>query len=250
MRFAEALQFALGRPIDWEVLETCCGNTTEIRVRPHHKAQHNARIAPPISWDVCSYFSEFWELFGKYLTFIWPHAEDEWHPVTRRLFTLQHAMVTLWPISMLVVGVEVEGILADYYSTLVTPTEQMKQSVDEVTRLVDVYIRGGGTGIDSNSLARIQSALGRLKDTTSARNKLKELASQSVIRSVDVEAWEFVRNKTAHAVASETGITQDNSLRQDRVLVLFYHLVFHLIGYHGKYTDYGELGCPIKSYPS
>ncbi len=33
------------------------------------------------------------------------------------------------------------------------------------------------------------------------------------------------------------------------VEVLFYHLIFHVIGYEGPYTDYASPGCPVRRYP-
>jgi hypothetical protein len=35
-----------------------------------------------------------------------------------------------------------------------------------------------------------------------------------------------------------------------KVTVLMYHIVFYLIGYRGKFTDYSSLGFPEKTYPS
>jgi hypothetical protein len=150
---------------------------------------------------------------------------------------------------MLTAGVEVEGLLNDHYDPKMPPPPEMRQSIDEVFRLIEEHCMKGQTTIDGKSLERIRSSLGFLKSAASARNKLKSLTAQSIVRVQDVEAWDFVRNKSAHAVASETKLSQDNTLRLDRVLVLFHHLIFHLIGYRGIYSDYGELGYPEKEYP-
>ncbi len=34
----------------------------------------------------------------------------------------------------------------------------------------------------------------------------------------------------------------------NKVLILFYHLIFFAIGYQGKYTDYSTIGWPVKDY--
>jgi hypothetical protein len=34
-----------------------------------------------------------------------------------------------------------------------------------------------------------------------------------------------------------------------RVKVLFLQLIFHLVGYAGKYTDWGARGWPLVDYP-
>ena len=35
----------------------------------------------------------------------------------------------------------------------------------------------------------------------------------------------------------------------NQVTVLLYQITFHLVGYEGKYTDYGQFGYPMKTYP-
>lgn len=34
-----------------------------------------------------------------------------------------------------------------------------------------------------------------------------------------------------------------------KTTVLMYHVVFHLIGYNGKYVDYGTYRYPVRDYP-
>lgn len=248
LRFAEALQFALGQPFDWEILNIAMGNYETCRVRPRPKGAPVIQMQPPIRFMMHQHFKEFWTLFKKYLDHVWSHSEDGWHPISRRVLTLQYGSSSLWPIRMLTAGVEVEGLLKDHYDAKMPPPEGTVKAVDEVLKLVEDAV-ADGTAFDAVALERIRSSLGHVKSSSSARNKLVTLASQSVVRRDDVEAWEFVRNKAAHAVASETEMTQDNFIRLDKVLVLFYHLIFHLIGYQGVYTDYGELGHPEKTYP-
>lgn len=202
LRFVEALQFVLGRPFDWEVMEIFHGNAEEVRIRPLPTEQPRARMWPPLALKVHEYCNEFWELYRKYLAYILSFSESGWHPISRRVFTLQHGMADLWPIKMLTAGVEVEGLLKDAFSI-----------------------------------------------SAKCETELKKMAAKSVVRLPDVRAWGHVRNNATHAVASETELSQDNALRLYKILVLFYHLIFRLIGYAGKYTDYGELLHPTRTYP-
>ena len=248
LRFAEALQFVLGHPFDWEILNVSVGNCESYRVRPRPKGAPAIRMQPPIGFMIHTHFAEFWTLFKKYLDHIWAYDEDGWHPVSRRVLSLQHGMSGLWPIRMLTAGVEVEGLLNDQYSSKMPPPEAMVETVNSLLELIGDAIKVGRK-LDAHSIERVKSSLGLLKSSSSAKNRLLALAAESIVRNGDVEAWEYVRNKAAHAVASETEISQDNFVRLDKVLVLFYHLIFNLIGYSGAYTDYGEFGFPTKQYP-
>ena len=247
--FVEALQFVLGSPFDWEVMVICSGNIEEVGIRPLPTGQQRIKMLPPLTFDTHKYCKEFWQLYQKYLTYIISYTGKGWHPISRRVFTMQHGMSALWPIQMLVAGVEIDGLLNDQFDNMIPPPPAIKQSVDEVLGLIEDYKIKGGAAIDDDSLSRIKNSLGRLSNSTSARNKLRKLVAESVIRDADVESWNFVRNKAAHAVDSEMEISQDNTQHLNRVLVLFYHLIFHRIGYQGIYNDYGELKYPIKTYP-
>ncbi len=256
LRFEEALQFVMGQPLNWEILTIAVGKQETICVRPLTNGFPVPHTAPPISHTRHEYFSEFWTLFKKYLDHIWSYSEEGWHPISRRVLSLQHGMSSLWTIRMLTAGVEVEGMLNDQYAPKMPPPETMVKVVDEIMEFTDklVAFEKAKAGVNQRtveeiSLERVKSSLGHLKSSSSARNKLLSLSTYAIVRSEDVAAWELVRNNSAHAVASETQISQENLLRLNKVLVLFYHLVFNLIGYHGAYTDYGELGHPVKSYP-
>jgi len=37
--------------------------------------------------------------------------------------------------------------------------------------------------------------------------------------------------------------------RINKVTVLMYHIVFALIGYQGRFTDYGRRNYPIRNFP-
>lgn len=244
VRFIEALQFVLGRPCHWQLFQISYGNKDIIAIRSKDK-HPPPRLMPPLVFHVGKHFNEVWTLlYGKYLQFILPYEEKLWHPLTSRLFTIQHAASALWNTKMLVAGVEVEGLLNEQYADIVTPPENIIRSVDNVIALVEQ----NQSLADEEARKQIYNSLKYLK-TPSAMNRLRKLIATNVVRKEDVVAWTHIRHKSAHAQRGETGMTEENSLRLDRVLVLFYHLIFHRIGYTGKYTDYGEYGWPEKDYP-
>ena len=249
LRFIEALQFVLGCPVDYYVMEIHYNNNSEIHVEPAEKNKTIRKMLSPIAFNTSDSFPAFWELFQKYMSYVSSYPHNEWHPISRRIYTLHHGMSSIWPIAFLTAGVEVEGLLLDEFDKKIPPPPALVVSVNKVLQLIDDFCDKGGTDIDSESRQRIGSSLGHVKNHTSAKNKLRSLLSQNIIRKEDIDAWDIVRNKSAHAVASETGISQENLLKLNSVLVLFYHMVFHIIGYQGEYTDYGVLGFPTRAYP-
>jgi len=201
LRFVEALQFVLGRPFDWQCSVIDCGDFEKAEVRTL-KQQVTGRMPPPLATDGLSNFAEVWALFAKYLRFIYTHRGKAWHPLTSRVYTMQYGRRAPWNIWMVTAGVEVEGLLRDYFGV-----------------------------------------------TSKPETALKKLAADGKVRMDDVIAWRHIRHSSAHALSGETEVSQENLDRLNRVTVLFYHLVFALIGYKGKYTDYGKLGFPEARYP-
>ena len=69
-----------------------------------------------------------------------------------------------------------------------------------------------------------------------------------------IRAWKKLRNKFVHPRQIDLKKLNDNQLQElvhmiHKVTVLMYHIVFYLIGYNGKFSDYSSLGFPERSYP-
>jgi len=138
MRFIEALQFVLGRPLRWQVLQIAFGDTEHIRIRSKIK-DLRSRALPPIALSIHHHFDEVWRLFGNYLKYIKCFKDAEWHPVSSRLFTVQQAQAYLWNTRMLTVGVEVEGLLKDEYHMKKKCERSLKRlAVSSIVRQQDI----------------------------------------------------------------------------------------------------------------
>jgi hypothetical protein len=76
-----------------------------------------------------------------------------------------------------------------------------------------------------------------------AKDKLYELHKSGHIEKKLINVWDDVRNKSAHGTLSCMNIQKcfDNL---NCLIVLFYQLIFLLVGYTGKYTDYSSQGFP------
>ena len=83
----------------------------------------------------------------------------------------------------------------------------------------------------------------------SATDKMRVLVDKGVITDDQYSDWKKLRNPIAHSYLS-TGIpTPDMIQLLQSCEVLFYHLVFRVIGYEGPYVEYSTLGWPLKEYP-
>ena len=89
-----------------------------------------------------------------------------------------------------------------------------------------------------------------------ARRTDLSLWSRLAISTAYIDAWSKLRNKHVHPTNRDlqdmTNATEYNQTALDMVnktIVLMYKIIFQVIGYEGKFTDYGTVGYPLKDYP-
>ena len=95
---------------------------------------------------------------------------------------------------------------------------------------------------------RVRGLLSMLS-TPSAKMLLNELVKTKATTLNHKKAWDKLRNKVAHGEMMAASSLQEFLNLTNVALVLFYHLVFHIIDYQGKYTDYSIDGWPELDYP-
>lgn len=85
-------------------------------------------------------------------------------------------------------------------------------------------------------------------NSVSTTDKLKKLVDKGLVDKSLKKAWKEIRNKAAHGYILKPGELNKNLKFCNQVTVLFHHLVFLIIGYRGKYTDYSEDGWIKKDF--
>ena len=104
------------------------------------------------------------------------------------------------------------------------------------------------SGTDEKLITRVQGSLGGLKFPR-AVDRLSALCNQGVLTSEMVKTWKKLRDTTAHA---GTGTDpQKESIMVKRCFVVYEllnRLVFQIIQYSGKHTDYSTKGWPITYF--
>lgn len=103
--------------------------------------------------------------------------------------------------------------------------------------------------LGSRALSAVKSSLGNAKQPR-VQDTLRRLATAGVISKAHLKAWGKLRHAAAHGSVLED---DDKALQEhlDRFHVcldLYYRLVFLLIGYEGRHTDYGTKGWPTHAF--
>jgi hypothetical protein len=100
----------------------------------------------------------------------------------------------------------------------------------------------------------------RLKGTLEAManepppDRLYLLIASGHVDANHVAAWKKLRNKFVHPKEVDLKKLDEKKLQKlidviHEVTILMYHIVFYLIDYKGKFTDYSTLEFPEKTYP-
>jgi len=142
---------------------------------------------------------------------------------------------------MLTLGVAVEGILREAFK------ESMEKPSSDSEELKKAQILIEKSLLDNKLKSRLKSVIGSWT-TRSATDALYLLAESNIIDREEVDAWKKIRHSMAHATFPDFDLQKLIDLCHS-VVVLFYKLIFHTIGYNGKYTNYGRSGWPVDDFP-
>jgi AcrR family transcriptional regulator len=103
---------------------------------------------------------------------------------------------------------------------------------------------------DTALVTRARALLAPMK-SSSAKDRLHQLASQQVISEAEIAAWNSLRHRAAHGTLRIDDAKLQPSLDSVyAVCAVIYKLTFLLIGYRGKYTNYGVRGWPTHNFCS
>ncbi len=260
MRVIEALQFILARPIRWSILEKSEGKAYIVRIQSKKRDNFELRSQPPINHPTIDYTGHAWKLYDKYLRYILRYKEDDWHPLSSRVYQVILASGYSFFTQALILCTTIEGVLKEEFSKLAHPSSlylrlmgsaQKHMNQWEKTEEIKQKIKHGKKDI-KNTInivnSRINGLFGLVK-IPRVIDTLRVLVQSGAIKKEHVDSWKKLRSMTAHAYSPKYLSTQEFIDDFYRVLVLFHHLIFHAIDYKGKYCDYSLRGFPLKDYP-
>ena len=164
-----------------------------------------------------------------------------------QLFGYWHKVLQSWQGSVenmaLGLVVSIEGIIKGYFNQRGLPDTEILKLSEEAKPLIKKMKIGG------RIKDRLLTSLGQLKQGT-PKAALSELSDDGLIPDDFVKTWVKLRNKSAHADEIKIDkIEFQKFLDQIHVcLTLFYLLLFSIIGYQGKYTDFSTQGWPDRDF--
>ncbi len=246
-RVMEILQFLFGMPVAWEFLRFKRGPTIETILRSRHPQRPKARFMSPIAQ---SWFSEpgsnrattkyHRRLFERYLRHIIEYNKQR-HPLWGQLNELYEAssgrFIDGYALALVVA---IEAFVEREFPNLGKLTSRQELQLKDAKKHMKEW--AGNEELKN----RIEGSISQLH-CSRAGDKLRALVKSGAITKEQMVTWTTLRNALVH------GATPKNDAFADllyRAKVLFYHLVFHAIGYKGYYTDYSTKGWPLKWYPN
>lgn len=145
--------------------------------------------------------------------------------------------------SSLVLSVAVEGLVKNTLLSEKDVDSEFVKQAEEAERIVENLALG------SRALSAVKSSLGNAKQPR-IQDTLRRLVTTGVLSKAHINAWGKLRHAAAHGSVLED---DDKALQEhlDRLHVcldLYYRLVFLLIGYEGRHTDFGTKGWPTHMF--
>jgi hypothetical protein len=245
MRVEEALRFLLAQ----SVTPRAIAQPRSIVLTSTTLKSRTVRLGPPISRGSAAFHDKSWDLFGVYLLYVIRKTKfANWNSCTGYLHLAHEASANSLDAWGMGLGVAVEGLASLIH------IEQDKAEKERLKKLQDFIVKQVASRKRLKAFtARIRGLVAGLTSVR-AIDRMKWLADHGGADPVHVEAWRKLRNRGVHPatkgdvdVASIDFQTMLDELHQ--VTVLLYHIVFHVIGYRGPYTDYATRNFPAKNYP-
>jgi len=242
VRVVEALEFVLGRLLEWAVLEKFEEGLETFRIKRGRLIESKWRIGPPLRFIKTDPSGVVWNLYDKYLGHILSYDQiDKYHPLSvfvRR--TIQGSAGSIETES-LEIGVSVEGIVHTEFENIGVLSEDETKELENALRIIEE------SKIAKELKKRIRGAINSWKKP-SATIRLLRLIETGVINRAEYEAWKKLRHPSSHGKVPVLGDFQEFVDLCHTATVLLYKLIFHAIGYEGRYTDYSTRGWPLRSY--
>jgi hypothetical protein len=219
------------------------GVATTTKLESPAKEDDRPHRPTPIRFNVVDETGQTWRLFDLFLTCIRDGDPERLHPLSTQVWAVSKTHAASVEAKALTLAVAVETLLDSYFEDVAKPSTEHIALVDDLVKHIRAW--SGDSGIRARALG----AIGSIK-TARPRDKLCELERRGVITAEDHEAWRKLRNAATHgdwsAVQDDLQAFIDGI---EQVRVLFYRLIFAIIGYKGTHTDWATYGWPLIEVP-
>jgi hypothetical protein len=201
----------------------------------------------PIAEQHPPFAGEAWRLFQHYLAFVANWPEPSFHPCTRHLFSVYQGYQGTIEAQSMALATAVEGVVKELYPEPKKKIESTKELMKKLRAHCENWEEFKNEEVKRSLWERLSGLLGQLAGTR-PKDVLYRLVADRAVNEQHVQAWNKLRNRSAHADVWSSGSVQDLVDLCSSAMILLYHLVFRAIGYEGLYTDYSVYGYPTKRY--
>lgn len=249
IRIEEALRFLCAKPVTVRLIRWGDGTTQRTQIYSMGNEAGKVRLDPPISPSTAGYFEDSWRLFSNYFSYV--TKETSQPHMSRCSYYLHNArQASAGSLDSLAVGVSiaVEGLAN------MIPMSKTRAEKAEIAKIIDSVLAYIATEASFVGFLKRLKGLLPMMFNVNVKERLTPLADSGHIDSRYLNAWSHLRNRYVHPKGSDlekmsTGDFQELIDLIHQVEALMYQIVFYLISYSGRYTDYGSPNWPTRNYP-
>ena len=245
-RIQEALRYVTFRPISCCIVEKQQQGVREVIITHSAVSITKCLFDEPVHNHRPDCADDYWRLFSAYFRHVVTYADElHYHPLSAELFRVISTGTRQLDVVGLLVSVAVEGVLNCEFNDIAKPSPELVADIEHTIKLA--------RRLECNNVSlskRLCAALNAMKHSR-AKDKLRNFKDRGLITKDMFDAWDKLRNSSAHANSSIHADASDLQLRLNRcytTYALLNILVFHAIKYSGKYQDYSEIGWPTKDF--
>lgn len=239
IKILESLQFILGRRLQIIVLEQIKSGDSFTELYSI-KTILTDKILPPIV--NLSFNQKCWDLFRFYFEKCFKEKEDKFYKLSIYNISLLESGGASIEAQCLTLSVAIEGLVDDFFQSIKVDSEISKKEVADIKNKLKEL------SLTAEKKDRINNLIDMLRQIR-VKDRLHNLEKDGLIAKKLIDAWDAIRNKAAHG---KLNINDDNFQEYydyyNKMIVLFYHLTFLIIGYTGEYSDYSTYGYPARNF--
>jgi hypothetical protein len=238
LRLEELLTFTLGIRVQWAMYATSAYEQERQVLLPFSAGASRSRRRPPLEWSKFEALDDLCELQGRYLDFLLRTSprRGRYHPLSVRVARVLTAAAQDVENEALALGVQIEGLVRDYFAVYGTPPATDLEAIEDLLNHLE--------SCSGNSLLpRVRNMVEQMKGSN-PRRAMQRLVQEGVLEERHRKAWD-ARNVSAHGLTSSdpVPVIADRSTVAHQAMLL---LIFHLIGYTKRFTDYTTLDWPLR----
>jgi hypothetical protein len=241
-RIKEALQFCMGQQLDWSIMTLSKGGQEQTFLRGIISNEKTGRVYPPITdYQNPDNTGDAIRLMDCYLSKTIDCQDTSVHPLFHPLYAVILASQSTTVTEALTLVTSIESLLG-------ISAIDVEQESETINGLKTFKNHIDSEQYPANFKKRLNGLLGMIGSPSSV-DKLNYLVKEGAARQDLVDVWKKMRPKLAHGNYAIDDFQKFIDMVH-AVHVLLHHLLFHSIGYKGKYTDYSKDGWPILEYPN